>query len=59
MKIKNFNSGWGQMVVTHARGRQLIRLGVTDVKTKVADHNETQHQIMNVYMSRGYRVWAA
>ncbi len=59
MKIKNFNSGWGQMVVAHARRRQLVRLGVADVQTMIRNHNDRQSEVMAVYASRGYRVLSA
>ena len=58
MKIVNFNPSWCQMVKTHARSRQLTRLGVVDVKTVIASHNDEQTQVMQTYASRGYRVAA-
>ena len=58
MKIVNFNPSWCQMVKTHARSRQLIRLGVADVKTLVTNYNDEQTQVMQTYASRGYRVAA-
>ena len=58
MKIVNFNPSWCQMVKTHVRSRQLTRLGVVDVKTVIASHNDEQTQVMQTYASRGYRVAA-
>jgi len=52
MKIKNFNSGWGQMTITNARGHLLTRLGVENVPERVLAHNNSQEKRERAYNAR-------
>ena len=52
MKLLNFNSGWGMMMVSNVRVRQMERLGVKNVPARVLTHNNGQENAQRAYEAR-------